>query len=94
MNRREVLDRAADCVLQDRNSQYGPPEYAFGEIAGLWSFYLGQLVKPHDVAIMMALLKIGRLKSNPIHGDSWVDLAGYAACGAELSELLEVKNEA
>jgi len=41
----------------------------------------------------MALLKIGRLKSNPIHGDSWVDLAGYAACGAELAELLEVKNE-
>jgi len=47
-------------------------------------------LKPHDVALMMALLKIARLKGNPIHGDSWVDLAGYAACGAESSELIRV----
>jgi len=91
MNRRETLDRAADCVLQDRNSQYGSPENSFVQIAGLWSFYLGQELRPHDVAILMALLKIARLKTNPSHADSWVDLAGYAACGAELAELLEVK---
>ena len=90
MNRQEVLDQAAECVLKDRNTKYGPPENVFADIAGLWSFYLGQEVKPHDVAMLMALLKIARLKSNPIHGDSWVDLAGYAACGAELSELFGV----
>ena len=32
---------------------------------------------------MMALLKIARVKYNPRHADSWVDIAGYAACGAE-----------
>jgi hypothetical protein len=90
MNRKEVLDRAAECVLQDRNTQYGAPEDTFTEIAGLWSIYLGCSLKPHDVALMMALLKIARLKGNPIHGDSWVDLAGYAACGAESSELIRV----
>jgi hypothetical protein len=32
---------------------------------------------------MLALLKIARLKNSPNHRDSWVDIAGYAACGAE-----------
>jgi hypothetical protein len=36
-----------------------------------------------DVAAMLALLKIARLQQSPNHRDSWVDLAGYAACGAE-----------
>lgn len=87
MNRKEILDRAAECVLQDRNTQYGPPEDTFGEIAGLWSFFLGTEVKAYQVAVMMALMKIARLKYNPTHADSWVDLAGYAACGSEVSEL-------
>ncbi|MFN7882545.1 MAG: DUF6378 domain-containing protein [bacterium] len=26
---------------------------------------------------------MARLKNSPNHRDSWVDLAGYAACGAE-----------
>jgi hypothetical protein len=92
MTRKEVLDRAAECVLRDRNTQYGAPENTFTEIAGLWSLYLGHLIQPHDVALMMALLKIARLKGNPTHGDSWVDLAGYAACGSESSELVRTND--
>lgn len=38
-----------------------------------------------DVAMMMALLKIARLELDPMHHDSWVDVAGYAACGGELA---------
>jgi hypothetical protein len=87
MDRKEVLDRAAECVLRDRNTQYGSPEDLFTEIAGLWSLFIGQEIKPHDVALMLALLKIARLMHNPTHADSWVDLAGYAACGSEVSEL-------
>ena len=35
-------------------------------------------------AAMLALLKLARIKhSDGMHKDSWVDLAGYAACGAE-----------
>lgn len=87
MNRKEVLDRAGECVLQDRNTQYGSPEDSFSEIAGLWSFFLGTEIKAYQVAVMMALMKIARIKYNPTHADSWVDLAGYAACGSEASEL-------
>ena len=37
-----------------------------------------------DVAVMMTLLKLARIKSNPRHQDNWVDGCGYLACGGEL----------
>ena len=83
MTRKECLDAAAKCVLQDRNSSYGGPEDSFGVISNFWSVYLGRKVCPHDVAMMMALLKIARIKGNKGYADGYVDLAGYAACGAE-----------
>jgi hypothetical protein len=43
-----------------------------------------RIFEAHDVAIMMALLKISRLSWEPTKKDSWVDLAGYAACGYEI----------
>ena len=86
MTRKECLDHAAKAVLTDRNAAYGEPEDSFGVIAGMWSVYLGRPVSSYDVACMMALLKIVRAKQNPHHDDSWTDLAGYAACGAECVE--------
>lgn len=85
MNRKETLDKAAACVLKDRQSQHGKPEDTFGLIARLWSAYLGVTIEPHTVAIMMGLLKVARLRQNPNNDDSYTDLAGYAACAAELA---------
>jgi len=87
VTRRECLDAAAECVLQDRASEYGGPEDSFGVIANFWSVYLGRKVYPVDVAMMMALLKISRVKGNKTHADSYIDLAGYAACGAECANI-------
>lgn len=39
-----------------------------------------------DVSMMMALLKIARIRNGGGSGDSFVDLAGYAACGGEIWE--------
>jgi hypothetical protein len=78
-----VLDQAMRAVTTERAKQYGSPENSFQSIADLWTAYLGMKITPVDVAAMMALLKIARTKANPKHLDSWVDLAGYAACGAE-----------
>jgi hypothetical protein len=67
-----------------REDAYGGPEKSFTTIAALWSAYLGIPLKPHDVAAMQALVKLARIRgSRGEHRDSWVDLAGYAACGAE-----------
>lgn len=87
MTRKECLDKAAECVLQDRQDQYGDVEDCFKKIARLWNAYLPSTIElePFDVACMMALLKIARIQANPKHGDSWVDLAGYAACGAGIA---------
>jgi hypothetical protein len=86
MNRRECLDTAAECVLKNRAEVYAPPEDSFGLIARLWTSYLsecGSLLATHDVAALLALMKIARVAQNSGHVDSWVVLAGYAACGVE-----------
>lgn len=38
-----------------------------------------------DVAVMMALMKIARIKTGTGTADCFVDLAGYAACGGEIA---------
>lgn len=81
--RQKILDDAHAIVSTNRASSNTGPEDSFKTIAGLWSSFLDKDVKPSEVAIMLGLLKIARLKTNPVHRDSWVDLAGYAACGAE-----------
>lgn len=82
--REQLLEDARRIVAGERETTYGGPEQSFANIADYWSIYLGRTVYPHDVAIMMALLKIARLQqSQCLHHDSLVDLAGYAACAAE-----------
>lgn len=45
------------------------------------------LFDAHDVAIMMTQLKLSRLAWSPGKRDSWVDGAGYLACGFDCSVL-------
>jgi hypothetical protein len=82
-HRRAILEEAADLVDGDRNAQYGDPRQDFRRTAELWTSYLdGKTVLDlHDVAALMALLKISRIRWSPEKRDSWADLAGYAACG-------------
>ena len=84
MNRLDTLKAAADCVCGSREEDYGSPEDNFAVIAALWTAYTGTDVTPKDVAMMMALLKIARAKAGS-KPDTYIDLAGYAACGAEIS---------
>lgn len=84
MNRLDTLKAAAECVCGSREEDYGSPEDNFAVIAALWTAYTGTGVTPKDVAMMMALLKIARAKAGS-KPDTYVDLAGYAACGAEIS---------
>ena len=85
MTRKECLEQAMGCVLKDRNASYGGPEDNFGRIAKLWSTYTGTVLDGIDVAMMMALLKVARIRNNKEYSDGYIDLAGYAACGAELA---------
>ena len=83
--RGDILDTAKKYVTKDRASDHGDMEDNFKMIADFWSTYLGVDVKTHDVGVMMNLLKVARIKSNPEHPDNWVDGAGYMACGGEIA---------
>lgn len=87
--RKQILLDAANLIVGDRNEDYGDPYDDFGLTADLWQNYLsriierrhGLVIEPHDVAVMMALLKISRLSWTPAKKDHWVDIAGYIGCG-------------
>lgn len=71
--------------MVDREASHGNPENSFSMIASLWGKYLNLPIASHDVAAMMILFKVARIRGNPTHADSWVDVAGYAACGGEIA---------
>ena len=86
MNRKEILDTAIKTVCEDRQDSYGKPEDNFAIIADLWSGYLGGvMLKAEDVAVMMILLKIARIRTGKYKPDNFIDIAGYAACAAEVA---------
>jgi len=91
MNRDYILNKAMHCVNVDRAATHGDAENSFSEIAKLWSWWIDNRpvpeaeLLPEDVAMMMALFKIGRIAGNPTHYDNYVDLAGYTALAGEIS---------
>ena len=86
MTREDILNIAKECVCQSREEDYGAPENNFALIADLWNAYLGfNEIRDIDVAMMMSLLKIARIRTGNKHkADSFIDLAGYAACAGEI----------
>ena len=93
MTREEILEQAHKCVCGDRDQSYGSPENSFRTIADLWEPYLREKcvsygadvnIMPEDVAAMMVLFKMARVATGSYSADSWVDAAGYAACGGEI----------
>ena len=96
LTRKSVLYGAEQCVCHDRESEYGKPEDNFQTISNLWCDYLGKKhpnsnvnIDPHDVAIMMCLLKIARIASGRFKEDSYVDCAGYIAIAGEIASRID-----
>ena len=85
MNRPECLDAAYAAITGQREQDYGSPGDNFTRVALMWTAVLGVTVSAADVALCLICLKVARLSVNPSHADSWIDAAGYAACGAEVA---------
>ena len=75
MTRKEILAAAEKCVCGQRTPVIRKCVPPGADVC----------ILPETVALMMALLKVARLIKSPEHLDSWVDLAGYAACGGEIA---------
>ena len=92
--RAEILDAAKKIVTGDREKQYGKPEDNFAVIARFWEVYLSErcvgggaevTLNPDDVAMLMALMKVARIMTGTLKGDSYIDACGYLACAAEIA---------
>lgn len=99
--RAEALDEARRLITGDRNNQYGPPTQDFTRTADLLNALGYRRVDAEDtihdilgsdVALIIAQVKMSRLMHSRHKKDSWVDLAGYAACGYE-NAVEELKND-
>lgn len=87
MNKREeVLRQANEMVNGHREADYGTPESNFKNIADVWSWYLDTELSPLDVANLMTLMKMARIKGNTFKADSYIDAIGYLACGYEIAD--------
>jgi hypothetical protein len=66
MKRADILATASEYVTTDRAATHGDAEDNFRRIAELWNAYLGvDDITTIDVAVMLALLKVARIRSNP-----------------------------
>ena len=84
MTPQETLQKAIDTVVA-RGACYGESEASLNEIAAYWRAYLRVSdLSPRDVAMMMLLLKLARVKASPDHRDNYIDMAGYAALAGGL----------
>ena len=77
MKNSDILNIASQLVNNDRNDQHGDMTTNHINIAKLWSAYKGVEFTAHEVAVMMALLKIARTKIGKVNPDDYVDACGY-----------------
>jgi hypothetical protein len=91
VRREQILFTALDLVNGDRDVQYGDPNETHRCIAEMWRALLYRddadiPINASTVAAMMVCVKLVRAVRNPTYMDSWVDIAAYAALGAEMAE--------
>ena len=81
---KECLSQAITLSANDRQKDYGDKTNNHNNIARLWSAYLDIEIEAHDVAIMMALLKMARTKLGAVSKDTYIDMAAYSAIAGEI----------
>jgi hypothetical protein len=73
----QALENAYRLIEGDRHVQHGKAEKCHDAIADLWTWWTGFKIDRHDVAMMMALLKIARMKTGAYNSDTFDDSLGY-----------------
>lgn len=81
-----IEQEAREIIYGDREKTYGHPAKNIEHIAALWSAYTSTTITADQVCDMMVLLKLARLKNNPTHRDSLVDMIGYTLLKERIHE--------
>lgn len=85
--KRAVILAEADRIIHgDREKDYGAPIDSFTRLAAALALVFGHEVTPVQAAAAMIAMKLSRLAGGDYKDDTWVDLAGYAALGAEVRD--------
>ena len=91
INKEEILKKAKELVIGDRNETHGDAFQNHAEIAEFWNIFLDKKLQPmasitaEDVALMMVLLKISRhTQGEKFNLDNFIDMAGYSAIAGEI----------
>ena len=84
MKTKEILEEATKLASGQRQIDYGDKTENHTNIARLWTAYMGYIISPHDVAILMCLLKIARTKLGVISKDTYMDMSAYSAIAGEI----------
>jgi len=81
---KHFLNQAKVLVEGQRHKDYGDKVNNHINIAKLWSAYKDVEITPHDVAIMMTLLKIARTKLGSVSMDTYIDMSAYGSIAGEI----------
>lgn len=88
--RENILRTANELIHGNREQDYGRPIDSFRRVAAAFNLVLEGLghppIDPMTAAKLMIALKLSRLAGGDNKDDTWVDLAGYAALGAEVRD--------
>ena len=80
----KFLSEAIRLSGTDRQKDYGDKVENHNNIAKLWSAYKDVEITAHDVAIMIALLKVARTKIGSVSKDTYIDMSAYGAIAGEI----------
>jgi hypothetical protein len=88
---KSILQEALEVTSGDRRRDYDAAEPNHERIARFWNAYIssrkadvGAPLSALDVAHLMILLKLARAVYTPTR-DTYIDIAGYARCAAEIA---------
>ena len=84
----DILEEAIALINGNRAEDYGDAQSNFQHMADLVNPIIRKAdgkLSASDMALVMIQVKIARLQETPDHEDSWTDIAGYAALGAQVA---------
>ena len=84
MKTKDFLNEAIKLASGQRQIDYGDKTENHKNIAKLWSAYLEYTISPHDVAMLMCLLKVARTKLGDVSKDTYADISAYSAIAGEI----------
>lgn len=71
--------------VDDRNKKYGNVDECFSRIAKLASAFFNREVTEYEIAMILHLVKLGRIGDNKSYADNYVDGISYMAFAAQFA---------